>query len=272
MKTELYDDFSRKLHLSARAQNQPLRVMFELTYACNFKCEHCYIPESYRRLKTLNTKQVFDVIRQLKDAGCFYLGFTGGEIFTRPDIKKILKFSSRQGFQTILYSNGSLITKHLAEYIVDLGTNKIDITVPGLSRQVFEKISGLKGSYKKVFSAIGYLMQYKANLGLKTCRLGANAKEIKGIQDFAADLGVKHRLTDRLLAPWKPLTAVGALKCGSGNSQCAITPDGKLKLCVMLNWPKIKIAQNRGFSKAWAGLTRRLKKTSLHSNCPCAYL
>ena len=65
MKTGSYNDFWQTLHGIARSGRNPLRVMFELTYACNFHCKHCYVPARYRGTETLSTAQVFDVIRQL---------------------------------------------------------------------------------------------------------------------------------------------------------------------------------------------------------------
>jgi MoaA/NifB/PqqE/SkfB family radical SAM enzyme len=171
MKNLDYYNFQHKIHLDAQAKRLPLHVMFELTYQCNFKCAHCYVPCSYRKQKILPTSKVLSVISQLKNAGSFYLGFTGGEIFTRPDFMKILEFSCRQGFEIMLYTNGSLITKDIAKRIAKLKVNKIDITLPGFTKNTFEKISHSPGSHKKVFKAIDYLKKYSVPLGLKRSRL-----------------------------------------------------------------------------------------------------
>ena len=49
------------------------------------------MPQSYRKYNELKTKEVFSLLNQLKEIGCFYLGFTGGEPFMREDIIEILK-------------------------------------------------------------------------------------------------------------------------------------------------------------------------------------
>ena len=49
------------------------------------------------------------MLEQLRDAGCFYLGLTGGEPFMRKDIMPIIERSCDLGFQTIIHTNGSLI-------------------------------------------------------------------------------------------------------------------------------------------------------------------
>ncbi len=198
MKTQSYHKFWQRIHKSAKEKKFPLRVMFELTYRCNFKCPHCYIPFSYRKYGELKTEEIFSILDQLKDAGCFYLGFTGGEPFVRKDIMDILWYAKRCGFEVIIYTNGSLINKKIAAELQQLRPNKVDITLPGMSRKVFEKITGVIGSREKTFRAIELLNKDQVNLGFKSCLLKENESEMNQIEEFAASLGALHRLDDML--------------------------------------------------------------------------
>ena len=173
--------------------------MFELTYRCNFYCRHCYVPFSYRKHKELKTKEIFSILDQLADIGCFYLGLTGGEPFMRKDMLDILFFAKRKGFEVIIYSNGSLIDEEMAEELARLRPNKVDITIPAVSTDAFERISGVAGSRDKVFKAIEFLYEKKVNLGFKSCVLKENEGEIKDIESFAKSLDALHRLDDMLL-------------------------------------------------------------------------
>ena len=172
--------------------------MFELTYRCNFTCRHCYVPQSHRKYNELKTKEVFSLLDQLKDIGCFYLGFTGGEPFIREDIMEIFWYAKRCGFELIIYTNGSLINEKIVEQLVRLRPNKIDITIPAMSKDAFDCISGISGSRDKVFKAIDLLHKNRVNLGFKSCVLKENENEIKEIENFAASLGALHRLDDML--------------------------------------------------------------------------
>jgi len=202
MRNRSYSDFWQRIHKSAKEKSFPLRVMFELTYRCNFKCRHCYVPESYKKKvkQELGTKEVFSILDQLADIGCFYLGFTGGEPFLRDDIFDILWYAKKKGFQLIIYTNGSLIDEDRAQELKRLNPNKVDITIPAISRTAFERISGLVGSRDKVFKAVELLYKKGVRLGFKTCLLKENENEIKEIQDFAASLEALHRL-DTMLSP-----------------------------------------------------------------------
>ena len=176
-----------------------MRVMFELTYRCNFRCKHCYVPKSYRKAGELKTKDVFSILDQLRDIGCFYLGFTGGEPFLREDIFDILWYAKKKGFEVIIYANGSLIDEEKADELARLRPNKVDITIPAMSKDAFERISGVSGSRDRVFKTIDLLRKNGINLGFKTCVLKENESEIKEIQDFAASLNALHRLDVMLL-------------------------------------------------------------------------
>ena len=198
MRSQSYYDFWQRIHRAAKNNGSPLRVMFELTYRCNFRCRHCYVPQSYRKYNELKTKEVFSLLNQLKDIGCFYLGFTGGEPFIREDLIEILWYARKKGFELIIYTNGSLINEKIASQLERLRPNKVDITIPAMSKDAFERITGVSGSRDKVFKAIDLLHTNGVNLGFKTCVLKENEDEIKGIQEFANSLGALHRLDDML--------------------------------------------------------------------------
>jgi MoaA/NifB/PqqE/SkfB family radical SAM enzyme len=273
MRSAAYHKIWAKIHQQAKKHHLPLRVMFELTYRCNFNCRHCYVPKSWRRRKELNTAGVFDIIRQLKVAGCFFLGFTGGEIFLRPDIWQILEFSRRQGMQVILYTNASLINEQAAERIAAIGVNKVDITLPGISETVFDGLTRLKGSSQAVFSAIDYLRKYKVALGFKTCLLKANRNEIRAIEHFCDSLNCEHRLDnspspriDKLIV--NLIDPPRSFKCGGGITQCAITPDGRVKVCPGVEWPKIRISRENDFCQIWARLPGMIKDGECYKLCP----
>lgn len=287
MKARAYADFYDSLRSSARARKQPLRVMFELTYRCNFRCGHCYIPRSYQKAyanKELSTPMVFNILKQLKKAGCFFLGFTGGEPMLRPDIFKILRRARELGFEVILYTNGSLIGERAADFFEAWNINKVDITLPGVSRPVFEKVTGASGSFKKVFKGLELLKKNRAHLGLKTCFVRANKSEWGRIRHFGESLRVPHRITTslfpcldgskeplRFMASDKPPGAqepddcfdlrrrrprkADLFKCGVGRTQAAITPAGELKMCVSIDYPKIPILRTT-LADAWARLTK----------------
>ncbi|MDD5477756.1 MAG: radical SAM protein [Candidatus Omnitrophica bacterium] len=291
--------------------------MFELTYRCNFHCRHCYLPHSYRKKREIKTKEALLILDELKNIGCFYLGFTGGEVFLRKDILNIFWYAKKKGFEVIIYTNGSLIDKTVAKELKRIRVNKVDITIPAMSKPAFERISGVLGSREKVFAAINLLRENKVSLGFKTCVLQENESEIKDIQDFARSSGALHRL-DNLLSPrlngsvepyrhrgriieerrekrdketsrdcFTPPSAgfamtgeesfrndVNLFKCGVGISQAAITPQGELKPCLMIDSPKFRIlgenkVKKADFRAAWGQLKEFISSIKPDENYNC---
>jgi radical SAM protein with 4Fe4S-binding SPASM domain len=263
------------------------------------------VPPAYQRKyrkSELNSGEVFKVIDQLKDCGCLYLGFTGGEPFFRPDILAILDYAKKQGFQIIIYSNGSQFNKKIVSQLAQINPNKIDITLPGMSEHVFEKITGKRGSWKAVFKGIDLLRDKNIPLGFKTCFLQGNAGEIDKIKSFCRSLHSPHRLdtllSARLDGSPEPYKFRGRLfespsvkkhskitlpkqtcatkcadissffSCGAGISQAAITPAGELKLCAMIDQPKYNIL-DIGFRKAWDNLQGFVRETGPDKTYKC---
>jgi MoaA/NifB/PqqE/SkfB family radical SAM enzyme len=272
--------------------------MFELTYSCNFRCKHCYVPDSYRqkyKVKELKTKEIFSILEQLKSMGCFYLGFTGGEPFLRKDIMEVLQYAKGCGFEVIIYTNGSLVDEPLAEKLAYLGLNKVDITIPAISKAAFKRITGVN-LRDRVFKGVELLHKKGVKLGFKTCILKENEAEIKKIGKFTASFGGMHRWDDllscRLDGSREPYryrsiamrTRLNKLKlkeedsyecgfkgtgsqsmnkdlftCGAGLRQAAITPAGELKMCLLIDYPKYKIL-GTSLAKCWQEL-RDLKES-----------
>lgn len=197
-----YKVFSQKIHNLARKKCFPLRAMFELTYRCNFKCIHCYNTDEQKGTRPedeLKTKEIFNILEQLRNLGCFYLGFTGGEIFMRKDILDIISYARRLGFEVILLTNASLIDEDIADKLKELMPNKVDITVHAINHDTFDEITRIPGSSNKVFKAIDLLYKRNIPLGLKSCGMQQNRDEIVKISRFARKLNAIYRFDGELI-------------------------------------------------------------------------
>ncbi|MFH0732128.1 MAG: radical SAM protein [Candidatus Omnitrophota bacterium] len=305
IKKQGYAVFSNRIHRLANEERFPLRAMFELTYRCNFKCIHCYNTETQKKTKPQNeltTRQVFDILTQLKRIGCLYLGFTGGEIFLRHDILDIIIYARKLGFELILLTNGSLINRKVADRLSKLRLNKIDITVHAMNDGIFDKITQIPGSAKKVFRAIKLLYKRNIPLGLKSCGMRENKDEVVKIQKFASGIKAIYRLNTELLAcndrgktPFEHrLSAVElyslykdyypegfafrAVKkeksghifpCGVGKTDLTINPFGGLQLCLAIDYPKYDILKG-GLALGWQKIKEFVDELKAPAGWVCA--
>ncbi len=300
MRTQAYNILQKRLDNKAKNKGLLLSAVFELTYRCNFKCKHCYVPPDYSRKKgELKTKEVFSILDQLKSLGCFHLRFTGGEPFMRKDIMDILRYAKRCGFELIIYTNGSLIDEKIADELAALRT-RVDITIPGISKSVFERISGVTDSRDRVFRSIEFLHKRGLYLRTKTCVLKTNEEEVEDIKNFAASLNIPHgfdaAVLPRLDGSRKPYrykareieriiqmektdlgrdTAYGwspddsnFFNCEGGETKAAITPMGELKICVNIDKPKYDIQKN-SLSDCWEKLREFVRGVKPDKNYHC---
>jgi MoaA/NifB/PqqE/SkfB family radical SAM enzyme len=67
--------------------------------------------------RELSTEEHFRVLDELAEMGTFWLLYTGGEIFARKDFLEIYTYAKKKGFLITLFTNGTIITKEIADYV-----------------------------------------------------------------------------------------------------------------------------------------------------------
>jgi len=106
--------YMREIHTPAaagpaRAPTGPV-VIWNLVRRCNLCCEHCYSISADRDFPgELSTREVYDVMDDLRKFGVPVLIFSGGEPLLRPDLFDIARRAKSMGFYVGLSSNGTLI-------------------------------------------------------------------------------------------------------------------------------------------------------------------
>ena len=185
---KFWDHFSKKTD----QRRIPFKTSFELTYGCNLRCCHCSIVQnSVKRNLELTTKEVYSILDQLAEAGCFHLVLTGGEIFTRKDIFEILTYARQKGFYIIILTNGTLITPEVADYIRNLGINQVELSSYGVTAKTFESITQVPGSFDRWQETINLFKEREIPFLLKMIVMTLNKHEFSQVKQLAEDLGVR---------------------------------------------------------------------------------
>jgi MoaA/NifB/PqqE/SkfB family radical SAM enzyme len=148
-----YAQFGEQLYNSAVTKRIPITGSFELTFRCNLRCVHCYCnlpPNDQDAIeKELTTEEVFDIFDQIAEAGCLWLLITGGEPLLRKDFLEIYTYAKKKGFIITLFTNGTLITEEIADYLKEWPPNKVEITLYGVTSETYERVTGISGSFKR---------------------------------------------------------------------------------------------------------------------------
>ncbi len=170
--------------------SMPSRLDMELTERCNNNCIHCYInqEENNKELidKELTTKALKDIITKAANIGVMSIRFTGGEPLLRTDFKEIYLFTKQLGIKITLFTNATLIDKEMSELFKRYPPgDKIEVTLYGLSKRKYEKISRKPGTYKKAMNGINLLLDAKIPFIIKSIYITGKQEEIKKFEEFS---------------------------------------------------------------------------------------
>ncbi len=193
-----YGAFSADLHQRQAGERVPLQVSIEVTRRCPLECLHCYnnlpMGDVEARQRELTKEEHFKMLDELVEMGCFWILYTGGEIFARKDFLEIYTYAKKKGFLITLFTNGTIINEQIADYLVEWPPFAIEITLYGRTRETYEALTAVPGSYDKCLRGIRLLKERGLPLKLKTVATSINKHEVMAMRRFAEEeLGVEFK-------------------------------------------------------------------------------
>jgi radical SAM protein with 4Fe4S-binding SPASM domain len=198
-----YGAFSGDLHQRQAGQRSPIQVSIEVTRRCPLECQHCYnnlpMGDQDARQREMTTEEHFRLLDELVEMGCFWLLYTGGEIFARKDFLEIYTYAKKKGFLITLFTNGTLITERIADYLVEWPPFAIEITLYGRTKETYEALTQIPGSYERCLRGIELLRSRGLPLRLKTVATSINKHEISAMRQFAEEkLGIEFKIDGQI--------------------------------------------------------------------------
>lgn len=205
VETATYGDFSSLLHERFAGRRVPVEVSIEVTHRCPLECQHCYnnlaMSDAAARKEELTFDEHVRLLDQLVEAGCLWLLYTGGEIFARKDFLDIYTEAKKRGFLITLFTNGTMITPKVADHLAKYRPFNIEITLYGATRETYEALTRIPGSFDRCMRGIALLLERGLPLKLKTVPTSLNVHEVYEMKRFAEkDLGVEFKF-DPLVNP-----------------------------------------------------------------------
>ena len=307
-----YGDFSRRLHEQVGNRRIPITGSVEVTNRCNLRCAHCYINlpagDQEERRRELSLAQWRRLLEEITDAGCLWLLLTGGEPLLRPDFLDIYRYAKERGLLLSLFTNGTLITPAIADFLADWRPFQLEVTVYGMTAETYEAVTGVPGSFGKCMEGINLLMERRIHLAVKTMAMTLNVHELSAMQAWARGLGLEFRfdtdLTPRLdgsqcpcdlrLSPedilsldladagrrqeWRDLVARNLplphetdnlYHCDACIQNFHIDPWGQLSVCLMARTPAYSLVTG-SFQDGWGDFLLQVRNQKAQSPSPCA--
>ena len=130
-------------------------IYIELTRKCNLHCKHCLNDSGNQLDDELNLHNQIKLIKDMAKCGAGEIRFTGGEPLMNSNIYELIATANSLGIYTSIISNGTLISKSIANKLKEAGLKRVYISIDGCEEKN-DKIRGAL-SYKKALIAISNL-------------------------------------------------------------------------------------------------------------------
>jgi radical SAM protein with 4Fe4S-binding SPASM domain len=249
--------------------SSPFRVLMEVTTKCNLACGHCLLSAGQQHSDELTASQFLTILERLFNMGVKQVTLSGGEILVKEGWGTLVDFCTER-FQCTLLTNGVLITEEIANKLSSC--QEIHASLYGTNPEMYEHVSGVKGSYKRALKGIRMLTERNANVGLSTpitplnlsqvedlvtlaislkcrkARVGTvipigraenDEWELTPLQKVNLDIKVKElqeKYEDKIGVEWGDDVEKGH-SCGAGYYRWTITANGDVYPCVLFRTP-----------------------------------
>ena len=213
------------VHSASPKEYKPRLIFWEVTKGCNLRCIHCRATATELMSPAdLPTNQALDIISQIADFANPILVLSGGEPLYRPDIFQLAEYATSRGLRTALATNGTLVTKDVAQKIKNAGIKRVSISLDGADASTHDAFRGIPGAFEAAIYGMRNLQQLGISVQINTTIARHNAHQLPDVLELARRLGA-DALHTFLLVP------VG---CGVDIAAEQMVPPDEYER--MLNW------------------------------------
>ncbi len=176
----------------------PRHLLIETTTRCNLRCKQCaHVINKYDFADM--SLETFYKLRPLFPTAEQVALYGHGETFLYPHFFEMLEELKRHDISVYVTTNGTLITKQVAERLVELQLDRLAFSLDAATPELFNKIR--RGAdFKKVLSNIRTLNALKKQarrddkpiLSIMYCAMKSNIQELPKLVRLADELNMTH--------------------------------------------------------------------------------
>lgn len=171
----------------------PLGVEIEYTNKCARQCDYCsYFSNPFVDVNTeMPLENWIKALDDVVASGVFYVRFTGGDPFMRPELMEAVRYADDLG---LMVSIGSDLTVTKEEHYAQMAELKnfvfLQTTLDGATAETCNRFRG-KGNYRKVIKGMEMMQKYNVPFIVGTVLTRHNYEEIGEIGRITAKYGTK---------------------------------------------------------------------------------
>lgn len=249
----------------------PMHATIEVTDKCNLQCKHCYLEASPENKNVLSLESFKKILKELEKNMVINVEFTGGELFTNPDIYEILKLAYQKFSIIGILTNGTILQEDILGLLIENKDRTIvNVSIDSVDREVHDKFRGMKGAFYKTCQNVKRMTENGITVRIASSIFKENMWEIDKLARLALDLGAKmfsfnfveefgrghvlykaayqdlkvkeylEYLHEDVIEKFKGIIPIqqgegilGTRNCGAGVNSIVINPTGKIRGCVL---------------------------------------
>jgi len=167
----------------------PTTVVFSMTKACRYRCEHCY--QRTDRGADMDAELMAASAVAMRDAGVAMFDIEGGEPLLRFDRLIALMRALDERSEIWVNTTGDGLEENMLRELEDAGLYGVMISVHSTSREKHDRMTGVAGSFGsavralRMFKKHGFVTAVNSVLSEQEVRDG----RLTDLMDFAGDQG-----------------------------------------------------------------------------------
>ena len=165
------------------------QLYMEITNACNLNCIHCYNDSEHKGKDELTLEEIYHVIDEAKNLGVLRITLSGGEPLVHPHFFEIAEYIRNHFLELELFTNGTLVTKEVAEKLKDLALLRVSVSLDSLNPEIHDYFRGRKGSWKKTMEGIRNLEEEDIKIKPAIALSKLNLEEVIDLRKFLLERG-----------------------------------------------------------------------------------
>ncbi|HXO22679.1 MAG TPA: radical SAM protein [Thermoanaerobaculia bacterium] len=259
----------------------PWYCLWEIATRCNLRCRICYVPDFSSFGPDRET--ALAIVRQIVEAGIFYVCLLGGEPLLRRDLEEVVAALREAHVFVKVITNGLGLDARRAESLAKAGLNQLEVSFDGLSAGSHEASRGA-GTFEPARRAVSRAWEAGIpRVGMVWTVHSENLHELPRLPERMAELGViecylspfkKTGLLGagapftpptscdleelrRRLEEWRAelphLTVVLPSTCSCGRTSVVLGAEGDVRLCSFSSW-SVGNLHERPLKEIWRSL------------------
>jgi MoaA/NifB/PqqE/SkfB family radical SAM enzyme len=151
-----------------------IRVLWEVTSACNLKCDFCLVEIKRRHMPI---EQALAVARDLVDAGADKFLISGGEPLLYPGIETLIEYLIGRDVLVKLLTNGTVPNERVFDLIRRTPSMEVSLSIQTVDEAAADRIFRREGAFRRIVQTIDELPRERLNIITAVSTMNAGALE-----------------------------------------------------------------------------------------------